>query len=69
MVKKRKQQAQDFFEKYKDNQEAMMIFMEHLKQEEHIEFNTKRLKHLSMFDNSYARFPKADVFSGQLGQT
>ncbi len=43
MLKKRKQQAHDFFDKYKDNQEAMMIFMEHLKEDERLEDNMKRL--------------------------
>lgn len=39
MQKKRKQQAQNFFEKYKNNHDAMMIFMEHLKEDECLPHN------------------------------
>ncbi len=61
MLKRRKKQAQNFFEKYKDDKEALMIFMEHFKKEEHLESNTDRLERLSKMDNSYLRFPMQDV--------
>lgn len=44
-----------------------MLFMEHLKEDERLEHNQKRLGQLALFDNSYVRFPRSDVFSGALG--
>ena len=43
-----------------------MIFMEHLKKQEHLESNTDRLEKLSKMDNSYVRYPMQDVMQGSL---
>lgn len=43
MTKRKKRQAQDFFNKYKDNRMAMSLVLDKLKQEEHLDSNKKRL--------------------------
>ena len=57
-----------FFEKYRDDEQAMMLFMERLKMEDQVDVNDARLTHLAKHDNSYVRFPRQDVLSGTLNQ-
>ena len=66
MINKRKEQAQNLFDKYRGNKEAMMILLENLKKQDMLDTNNDRLNKLSKMDNSYVRYPIQDVYQGSL---
>ena len=51
----RKKQALNFMKRIEGDKAAMSMFIDHLKQDEWLEHNEARLRHISAFDQSYVR--------------